>query len=82
MNLLVKRNQAFIITHFSKTREKFCDHLLGEGVKEPTSLKTRWQSSVEKSERKDSKLARLQLLFKVRMDLFHPEYQQRIFYRL
>ena len=29
----MKRNQAFIVTYFSKTREKFCDHLLGEGEK-------------------------------------------------
>ena len=27
----MKRNQAFIIKFFSKTRETFCDHLLGEG---------------------------------------------------
>ena len=62
LDLLVKRNQAFIITHFSKSRELFCDHLLGEGVKE---LETR-RSSVEETKRKDSKLARMQLLIKVR----------------
>ena len=33
LDLPVKRNQAFIVTYFSKTREKFCDHLLGEGEK-------------------------------------------------
>ena len=70
MDLLVKRNQAFIITHFSKTREKCCDHLLGEGVKEPTSLDTRRRSSVEESKRKDTKLARMELLIKVRLG-FH-----------
>ena len=26
----MKRNQAFIIKYFSKTRDKFCDHILGE----------------------------------------------------
>lgn len=78
LDLLVKRNQAFIITHFSKTRERFCDHLLGEGVKEQTSLEKRRRSSVEESKRKDSKLARMQLLIKVRLDLFHPEYQQHL----
>ena len=31
LDLPVKRNQAFIGTHFSKTRDKFCNHLLGEG---------------------------------------------------
>ena len=31
LDLPLKRNQAFIVTHFSKTREKFCGHLLGEG---------------------------------------------------
>ena len=30
----MKRNQAFIIKFFSKTRETFCDHLLGEGKEE------------------------------------------------
>ena len=63
LDLLVKRNQAFIIRHFSKTRELFCDHLLGEGVKE---LETRRRSSVEETKRKDSKLARMQLLIQVR----------------
>ena len=29
-DLPVKRNQEFIVTHFSKTREKFCNHLLGD----------------------------------------------------
>ena len=33
LDLPMKRNQAFIVTHFSKTREKFCDHLLGDGEK-------------------------------------------------
>ena len=33
LDLTVKKNQAFIVTHFSKTREKICDHLLGEGKK-------------------------------------------------
>ena len=62
MNLLVKRNQAFIITHFSKSREMFCNHLLGEGVKE-----LEMRSSIEEStKRKDSKLARMQLLVAVR----------------
>jgi hypothetical protein len=73
LDLLVKRNQAFIITHFSKSREMFCDHLLGEGGKE---LETRRRSSVEESKRKNSKLERMQLLIKVRQDMFHPEYQQ------
>ena len=63
LDLLVKRNQAFIITHFSKSREMFCDHLLGEGVKE---LETRRRSSAEERKRKDSKLARMQLLVTVR----------------
>ena len=31
IDLPVKRNQAFIIKFFSKTRETFCDHLLREG---------------------------------------------------
>ena len=31
LDLPVKRNQAFIIKFFSKTRERFCDHILGEG---------------------------------------------------
>ncbi len=31
LDLPVKRNQAFIIKYFSKTRDKFCDHILGEG---------------------------------------------------
>ncbi len=31
LDLPVKRNQAFIIKFFSKTRDKFCDHILGEG---------------------------------------------------
>ena len=26
----MKRNQAFIIKYFSKTRDEFCDHILGE----------------------------------------------------
>ena len=30
LDLPVKRNQAFIIKYFSKTRDKFCDHILGE----------------------------------------------------
>lgn len=34
LDLPVKRNQAFIIKYFSKTREKFCDHILGEGQRE------------------------------------------------
>ena len=34
LDLPVKRNQAFIIKYFSKTREKFCDHVLGEGQRE------------------------------------------------
>ena len=34
LDLPVKRNQAFIIKFFSKTREKFCDHVLGEGRQE------------------------------------------------
>ena len=34
LDLPVKRNQAFIIKYFSKTREKFCDHVLGEGKQE------------------------------------------------
>ena len=63
LDLLVKRNQAFIITHFSKSREMFCDHLLGEGVKE---LEIRRRSSAEERKRKDSKLARMQLLVTVR----------------
>ena len=29
LDLPVKRNQAYIIKYFSKTREKFCDHILG-----------------------------------------------------
>jgi hypothetical protein len=33
------RNQAFIVTYFSKTREKFCDHLLGEGEKKRVDRK-------------------------------------------
>ena len=62
LDLLVKRNQAFIITHFSKSREMFCNHLLGEGVKE-----LEMRSSIEEStKRKDSKLARMQLLVAVR----------------
>lgn len=31
LDLPMKRNQAFIGTHFSKTRDRFCDHILGEG---------------------------------------------------
>ena len=27
----LKRNQEYITKFFSKTREKFCDHILGEG---------------------------------------------------
>ena len=38
IDLPVKRNQAFIIKFFSKTRERFCDHLLGEGKE-----KERWK---------------------------------------
>jgi len=38
IDLPVKRNQAFIIKFFSKTREEFCDHLLGEGRE-----KERWK---------------------------------------
>ena len=72
LDLTVKRNQAFIITHFSKSRERFCDHLLGEGVKDLASLDVRRRSSLEDSKRKDSKLTRMQLLIKVRLDLFHP----------
>ena len=30
LDLPIKRNQAFMIQYFSKTRDKFCDHLLGE----------------------------------------------------
>jgi len=38
IDLPVKRNQEFIIKFFSKTRERFCDHLLGEGRR-----KERWE---------------------------------------
>lgn len=34
LDLPIKRNQAFVIRSFSKNRDKFCDHLLGEGKKE------------------------------------------------
>ena len=30
LDLPVKRNQAFIMKYFNKTRDKFCDHILGE----------------------------------------------------
>lgn len=33
MDLPIKRNQAFVIKCFSKCRDKFCDHILGEGKK-------------------------------------------------
>ena len=69
LDLVVKRNQALIVTHFSKTREQFCDHLLGEGAKELASLDIRRSSSLEESKRKDSKLTRMQLLIKVRLDV-------------
>lgn len=29
-DLPVKRNQAFVVTQFTKSRERFCDHLLGD----------------------------------------------------
>ena len=66
LDVIVKKNQAFIVTHFSKTREHFCDHLLGEGKKEDTSmlasLKKHQGSSPEEGKRKDTRLA---LLIKV-----------------
>lgn len=79
LDLVVKRNQAFIVTHFSKTREQFCHHLLGEGAKELASLDVRRRSSVEETKRKHSKLTRMQLLVEVRLDLFHSEYQSIAF---
>ena len=42
LELPVKRNQAFVIKYFSKTRDKFCDHLLGEGKKD-----YRWEVLIE-----------------------------------
>ena len=42
LDLPVKRNQAFIIKFFSMTREKFCDHVLGEDEE-----KYRWQLLVD-----------------------------------
>ena len=44
LELPVKRNQAFVIKYFSKTRDKFCDHLLGEGKKEKDY---RWEVLIE-----------------------------------
>ena len=34
LDLPIKRNQVFVIKYFSKTRDKFCDHLLGEGKRD------------------------------------------------
>ena len=42
LDLPIKRNQAFVIRSFSKNRDKFCDHLLGEGKKE-----NRWRVLTE-----------------------------------
>ena len=69
LDLVVKRNQALIVTHFSKIREQFCNHLLGEGAKELASLDIRLSSSLEESKRKHSKLTRMQLLIGVRLDV-------------
>lgn len=64
LDLPVKRNQAFIVTHFSKTRAKFCDYLLGEDDGDERSKMARWSSSGE-IERKGSRSARKELLIKV-----------------
>jgi hypothetical protein len=42
LDLPIKRNQAFVIQYFSKTRDKFCHHLLGEGKQD-----LRWQLLTE-----------------------------------
>ena len=71
LDLPVKRNQAFIVTHFSKTREKFCNHLIGEGENEESSKKASFGdggSSSQlggESERTGSRPARKELLIKV-----------------
>lgn len=39
LDLPLKRNQAYIVTYFSKTRERFCDHLLGEGEEKKQARK-------------------------------------------
>jgi hypothetical protein len=70
LDLPVKRNQAFIVTYFSKTREKFCGHLLGDDKEGSSSSKLLGQgearySSLGETERKGSRAARKELLIKV-----------------
>ena len=68
LNLIVKRNQAFIVTHFSKSREQFCDHLLGEGETDNPGA-TRRSSSLERRKSKSMMLGRLDLLIKVSVSI-------------
>ena len=65
LDLIVKRNQAFIVTHFSKSREQFCDHLLGEGQTEKSTGTVKRSSSLERRKSKSMMLGRLNLLIKV-----------------
>ena len=70
LDFSVKRNQAFIVTYFSKTREKFCGHLLGDDKQVGSSsskllsLREKYKSLVE-IERKGSRTMRQELLAKV-----------------
>ena len=70
LDLPVKRNQAFIVTYFSKTREKFCSHLLGDDKEESSKSKLSGLGEAEYSsqgetERRGTRAARKELLIKV-----------------
>ena len=70
LDLPVKRNQAFIVTYFSKTREKFCSHLLGDDTEESSKSKLSGlgeagYSSQGETERRGTGAARKELLIKV-----------------
>ena len=70
LDLPVKRNQAFIVTYFSKTREKFCGHLLGDDKEGSSSsnilgLGEAGYSSLGETERRGSRATRKELLIKV-----------------
>lgn len=70
LDLPIRRNQAFIVTYFSKTRERFCDHLLGDDKQEGSSSSKlinqgEGNISLGEMERKGSEAARKELLIQV-----------------